>query len=305
MKILVLGASGQVGSELGYQLDSALSPEGTHYKVALASRSHVDVCDLEALRDFLARESPDWIINATAYTAVDRAESEVSQAYTANEHAVSVLAEHCEIHGSTLIHISTDYVFDGSGEHLYCEESEEAPLGVYGASKLAGENAIRSKLRRYIILRTAWVFGASGDNFVKTMLRLAEKRIELGVVGDQFGAPTSARGVAKAIANVVSQMSEAKSSDGRWGTYHYAGNPFVSWAEFAREIFRQAHERALIADMPIVNSITTDQYPTQAKRPRNSRLDCSKISKTFGVEPDDWHSSLGEMLDETKALSVQ
>lgn len=304
MKILVLGASGQVGSELGSQLENILSAAGRNYSLVLANRSEVDVADLPALRDFLGLNSPDFVINATAYTAVDNAEKEVSQAYRVNERAVRVMAEYCAAGNSNLIHISTDYVFDGSGELPVSENNEVAPLGVYGASKLAGEEAIRTALTQHLILRTAWVFGVSGGNFVKTMLRLAQTRNELGVVNDQYGAPTSARGIAKAIATIVLQMSQAESKDDRWGTYHYTGNPFVSWAEFAREIFRQGDQRSMISKNPIVNAISTEQYPTPAKRPHNSRLDCSKITTVFGIEPDDWQVSLGEMLDEIKRESV-
>lgn len=304
MKILVLGASGQVGSELGSQLDNILSAAGQNYSLILASRVEVDVADLAALKGFLGLNSPDFVINATAYTAVDRAETEMSEAYRVNEHAVRAMAEHCAAGNSNLIHISTDYVFDGSSDIPVTENDEVAPLGVYGASKLAGEEAIRATLTQHLILRTAWVFGVSGGNFVKTMLRLAQTRSELGVVGDQHGAPTSARGIAKAIATMVLQMSEAGSADEHWGTYHYTGNPFVSWADFAREIFRQGDQRSMIPEIPIVNAISTEQYPTPAKRPHNSRLDCSKIAKVFGIEPDNWQASLGEMLDEIKRESV-
>ena len=304
MKILVLGASGQVGSELATQLENVLSVPGQNYSLVLASRAEVDVADLSTLRDFLRLNNPDFVINATAYTAVDNAETEVTQAYRVNEHAVRVMAEHCAAGNSNLIHISTDYVFDGSGELPVPEYNEVAPLGVYGASKLAGEEAIRVALTEHLILRTAWVFGVSGGNFVKTMLRLAQTRNELGVVGDQYGAPTSARGIAKAIATIVLKMSRAESTDDRWGTYHYTGHPFVSWAEFAREIFRQGNQRSMIAQNPIVNAISTEQYPTPAKRPHNSRLDCSKITKIFGIEPDNWQTSLGDMLDEIKRESV-
>lgn len=304
MKILVLGASGQVGSELAIQLENVMSVPGQNYSLVLASRAEVDVADLGALIDFLRLNNPDFVINATAYTAVDNAETEVTQAYQLNEHAVRVMAEHCAATDSNLIHISTDYVFDGSGELPVAENNEVAPLGVYGASKLAGEEAIRAALTQHLILRTAWVFGVSGDNFVKTMLRLAQTRNELGIVGDQYGAPTSARGIAKAIAVMLLQMSEAESADDRWGTYHYTGNPFVSWAEFAREIFRQGNQRSLISLNPIVSAISTEQYPTPAKRPHNSRLDCLKIAKVFGIEPDNWQASLGEMLDEIKRESV-
>ena len=305
MRILVLGASGQVGSELGTQLENVLSEGEQNYSLVLAGRSEVDVSNLSALRDFLRFHNPDFVINATAYTAVDDAETEVSHAYRVNEHAVRVMAEYCAAENSNLIHISTDYVFDGSGDLPVFEGNEVAPLGVYGASKLAGEEAIRAALTRYLILRTAWVFGVSGANFVKTMLYLSQTRNELGVVGDQYGAPTSARGIAKAIATMVLQMSEAESADDRWGTYHYTGYPFVSWAEFAREIIRQGNQRSIIFENPTVKAISTEQYPTPARRPHNSRLDCSKIAEVFGIEPDDWQASLGEMLNEIKGVSLK
>jgi dTDP-4-dehydrorhamnose reductase len=298
MKILVLGASGQVGGELGTQLDSVLSSAGQKYSIMLANRDILDVADLPALTDFLEVNAPDWVINATAYTAVDAAEKEAFQAHSVNEHAVRIMAEHCAARNSKLVHISTDYVFDGLGERPLSEASAVAPLGVYGASKLSGEEAIRAVLAQHLVLRTAWVFGASGGNFVKTMLRLAETRPELGVVDDQHGGPTSARSIAKAISCMVLQMCGAQSTDERWGTYHFTGNPFVSWAEFAKEIFQQAKQRGMVSDAPAVNAISTGQYPTQAKRPQNSRLDCSKITRVFGVEPDNWSASLGEMLDE-------
>ena len=304
MRILVLGASGQVGSELSTQLDYVLSSSDQDYSVVLASRSDVDVVDLQALREFFVYTNPSWVINATAYTAVDKAEAELPQAYKVNEQAVGIMAQCCAEHNANLIHLSTDYVFDGTGERPWDEHSEVSPLGVYGASKLAGEAAVRNTLFRHIILRTAWVFGASGANFVKTMLRLSESHSELGVVGDQYGAPTSAKGIAQTIATLVSHMSEAHSNDERWGTYHYTGSPFVSWAEFAREIFRQAADKSMIPTSPLVNSITTEQYPTPAKRPRNSRLDCSKIKEVFGIEPDNWKASLSEMLDEIKRDSL-
>lgn len=303
MKILVLGASGQVGSELAKCFNDFLLSGKSCDTLTLASRSDVDITDSMALRNFLDNHEPNWIVNSTAYTAVDQAETEVAQAYSVNEHAVRVLAEWCAAKNSNLIHISTDYVFDGEGECPFFEDNKVAPLGVYGLSKLAGEEAIRETIERYIILRTAWVFGSSGRNFVKAMLYLADTQGEIGVVGDQYGAPTSARGIAKAIVTLVSNMSTAKSTDKRWGTYHYTGTPFVSWAEFATEIFLQADQKAITSIIPTVKKIKTEQYPTPAKRPHNSRLDCSKIMKVFGIVPDNWHQSLGEMLDEIKESS--
>lgn len=300
MKVLVIGSTGQVGSELGGQFEDVFSYAGQPLEVDFASRSEVDVTDSDALATFLEQSAPSWIVNATAYTAVDKAEWEQSLAYSVNERAVRCLAEYCADNNACLLHVSTDYVFDGKGEKPFIEEDAVSPLGAYGASKLAGEEAIRSALPRHVVLRTAWVFGKTGNNFVKTMLRLAESRPELGVVGDQFGAPTSAVGIANAIATIVLGMSRTDASDKRWGTYHYTGNPFVSWADFAGEIFRQAVKKSMIPHTPAVSAIGTEQYPTPAKRPANSRLDCSKIKDVFGIEPDDWRKSLGEMLDEIK-----
>lgn len=300
MKVLVLGAGGQVGSELAKELVESLSFDEGEDRLTLAKRSDVDVTDGRALKDFIYFQEPNWIINATAYTSVDNAETDIVQAYKVNEHAVKVLADFCVANDSKLIHISTDYVFDGSGVSPFNESCKVAPLGVYGSSKLAGEESVRATMQDYIILRTSWVFGASGNNFVKTMLRLAKTRGELGVVGDQFGAPTSARGIAKTITSVVSTMSTAGSSDKRWGTYHYSGQPFVSWAEFANEIFMQAEDLGLINSVPRINPILTSEYPTPAARPANSRLDCSKLQHAFGIKPDDWKSSLGLMLEELK-----
>ena len=303
MKVLVMGSVGQVGSELRDQLEHVPALASQPIRVNFASRSEDDVTDLTALATFLERLAPDWVINATAYTAVDQAESEQSLAYSVNERAVRCMAEHCTDNNAYLLHISTDYVFDGRGEKPFRESDRVSPLGVYGASKLAGEEAIRSILPHHIILRTAWVFGKTGNNFVKTMLRLAESKRELGVVADQFGAPTSARGIAKAIATIVLSMSSADEDYERWGTYHYTGKPFVSWADFACEIFQQAEKKSMISRIPTVNAIVTEQYPTPAKRPANSRLDCSKIHAAFGIEPDDWRQSLSNMLDAIKGVS--
>ena len=217
------------------------------------------------------------MINATAYTAVDKAEVERSLAFSINEGSVQCITEYCGVSGARLIHISTDYVFGGGGREPFTETDPTGPIGIYGLSKLAGEERIRGGLRRHIILRTAWVFGANGNNFVKSMLSLARNKSAISVVSDQIGAPTSARAIAGAIAAVVSQMLTADEEDSRWGTYHFSGYPYVSWADFASEIFRQAKNREIISRAPFVMPVTSSEYPTLAARPRNSRLDCSKI----------------------------
>ena len=195
--------------------------------------------------------------------------------------------------GARLIHISTDYVFSGEGDEPFTEGSATQPLGVYGTTKLAGEAAIKQALSAHIILRTSWVFGAQGKNFVKTMLKLSASRDEISVVADQFGAPTSARGIAETIASIVFSMSEAMPEDDRWGTYHFSGYPFTTWAAFAETVFLQAQEVGLISNAPQVTPITTAEYPTPAARPLNSRLDCSKIGAEFGISPTIGRCRLG------------
>lgn len=305
MRILLLGSTGQVGSEVRGQLESLVNLDGFAHEINFAGRSEVDVSDYLALQEFLENQRPAWVINATAYTLVDKAEAEIELAYQINENAVRCIAEYCKTHGASLFHISTDYVFDGLGAIPFRETCLVSPLSVYGASKLAGEEAARKTLPRHLILRTAWVFGSKGNNFVKTMLRLAQSKTEIGVVGDQFGAPTSARSIAKTIVTLVSQMLDAEDDDPRWGTYHYSGHPYVCWADFACEIFRQATAKAIIECPPAINVLGTDEYPTPANRPVNSRLDCSKICDVFGVEPDNWGHSLGLMLDEMREVAAK
>ena len=302
MKILVLGAAGQVGSEI----DTALTNVSEDLKVECpkiinTTRTNCDVGDLSAIEAIIDVHQPDWVINATAYTAVDQAESEPDLAQLINAHAPRVLAESCSRVGARLLHISTDYVFSGAGDEPFTEESATQPLGVYGATKLAGEAAIKQALSAHIILRTSWVFGAQGKNFVKTMLKLSASRDEISVVADQFGAPTSARGIAETIASIVFSMSDAMPEDNRWGIYHFSGHPFTTWAGFAETVFLQATEKGLIGNAPRVIPTTTAEYPTPAARPLNSRLDCSKIGAEFGISPDGWKVSLAVMLESLKA----
>ena len=300
MKILIFGSNGQVGYELRSALQLGLQSRNNQFQIIFSTRSTVDLVRAPSILDFLTQVTPDVIVNASAYTAVDNAESEVNLAYLINEAAAKEMALFCKMNKSSLIHISTDYVFDGKHEGAYVESDVVGPSGVYGSSKLAGENAIREILDEHIILRTSWVFGVNGTNFVKTMLRLGKENDELGVVADQYGAPTSARAIARTIAGIVDKIISDPESDRLWGTYHYSGFPFVSWAEFAKEIFEQATDRELMSVPPTVRHIATSDYPTPAARPANSRLDCSKLKSTFGIEPDDWKTSLGLVLDELK-----
>lgn len=299
MIIVILGAAGQVGSEVAKAILCAFSNSECELpQIIELTRNELDVSDLSAVGDMISRIKPHWVVNATAYTAVDMAEEEAPKAFLINESLPERLAIVCQQESAALIHISTDYVFSGAGDIPHKESDRVSPLGVYGSSKLAGELAIQRHLQRYLNIRTAWVFGKSGNNFVKTMLRLAEDRLELSVVADQFGAPTSAVGIANALASLIISMADAGTCDPRWGTYHYSGYPFLSWADFSEEIFKQGLNKNLISKDVFVNRITSKEFLTPAKRPSNSRLDCSKIQKVFGVAPDDWHQSLSVVLDE-------
>jgi dTDP-4-dehydrorhamnose reductase len=287
MKLLVLGAGGQVGRELC----RIAWPAG--YTVAAHDRSGVDITRREAVVAAVARERPDLVINAAAYTAVDRAETEREAAWAGNCTGPANLATACHDFAIPLIHISTDYVFDGTKPGPYREDDPVAPLGVYGASKEAGERAVREALPEHVILRTAWVYSAHGHNFVKTMLRLAGERPVLRVVADQIGSPTSAADIAGAIGVIVQQVAAGSKS---WGTYHFAGGGRVTWHGFAEAIFDLAAQWR--GTPPLVEAITTADYPTPAHRPANSVLDCSRIGATFGIVPRPWRAALAEVIRE-------
>ena len=298
MKVLILGVNGQVGSELRTSLLQKFADSADSLEVVGFKRSELDLTDyMEVNRSFRALK-PDFIINAAAYTMVDAAESQEDLAYAVNDTALGCMAAFCKSSGCRLIHISTDYVFDGKSKEPYLETDATEPLSVYGRSKLAGENIIRDTIPQHIILRTSWVFGVNGKNFVKTMLRVAKTDPELGVVADQIGGPTSAGEIANTIASIVERMSRADVDDLRWGTYHYCGVPYVSWADFAEEIFDQAISKCLVKNRPLVARISSEQYPTPAPRPVNSSLNCNKLKSQFGVYPDNWKKSLGKVLEQ-------
>lgn len=296
MRILVLGANGQVGSEMKTAFATARLDNLFDFEVITADRSNLDFRNVTEIIPFLRRSAPDFIINAAAYTAVDKAEVEKDIAVLVNFKGVREIARHCGDNDLPLLQLSTDYVFDGLNAQPYSESDEVGPTSFYGESKLAGERVIRELVSAHIILRTSWVYGSNGNNFVKTMLSLAEEKSELSIVADQVGAPTSARSIASVVATIVLQMANVKPDDERWGTYHFSGLPYVSWADFADEIFNQAMQQGIIARRPKINRITTVDYPTPAARPANSRLDCTKLKKSFGVDPDDWRRSLSEVL---------
>jgi dTDP-4-dehydrorhamnose reductase len=312
IRIVIVGSQGQVGSELAALDWSALGMDATSEITAL-SRADLDVSDLDSIHGIIESLKPHWVINASAYTAVDKAESDSANAYAVNAFGPEQLGLACAAIGARLIHISSDYVYpgeavEGNGAALG-EADPVGPTGVYGASKLAGELLVRNACPEHIILRTAWVFGLHGNNFVKTMLRLGAERDELGVVADQWGGPTSARGIAKAIASIVAQVtrceSEGNDLSSLWGVYNFSGEPHVNWAHFAEAIFESAKTLGLLARVPKVNSITTDQYPTPAKRPANSRLSNDKVGEVFGIAPDVWLAAVDEMLIDLKPVDAE
>ena len=247
---------------------------------------------LVTVRDdhLFADQRPDLVINASAYTAVDKAEVETEIAHSTNQEGPASLAVLCQATGAALIHISTDYVFDGSQRTPYLEDDVRAPQSVYGATKSAGEDAIRKVLPRHAIFRTAWVYGPDGQNFLKTMLRLGAERDEVRVVSDQFGSPTPADVIAGTILDIAPRLLSDGDKDSLWGTYHLTAQGETSWHGFAAEIFRQV---ALSGrKVPRLHAITTSDYPTPAVRPKYSVLETSKIRRTFGLTLPDWQQGV-------------
>ena len=278
MKILVLGSKGQLGQCLYDQLSH------TDHEVFHTSRVQIDIADFEATKHKFLDVAPDLVINATAYTEVDKAEEEYQAADRINHLAVANIASICDQLDCLLIHVSTDYVFDGNSELPYTENDQTNPQGVYGDTKLKGEIAIQSSGCRYIIIRTAWVFSEYGNNFLKTMLRLGAERNELRIVGDQVGCPTYAQDIARAIVMIIESL---KSKEVSSCLYHFSGNFCCSWAEFAQAIFDEALKLDVIASKPNVVAITTEEFPTLAKRPARSELSSNKIGSTLGIDPSD------------------
>lgn len=282
MRLLVFGRTGQVANELARRAPAA----------RFLSRLEADLENLSEVIDAIGSSDAEAVINAAAYTAVDKAEDEPARALAVNGEAVAAMAWEAKARGIPLVHISTDYVFDGSGRQPWTPSDPTAPLGAYGSSKLAGETVIRAAGGPHAILRTSWVFSAHGANFVKTMLRLSEARDRLTVVADQIGGPTPAAAIADACLAVAAALA---ADPGKSGTYHFAGAPDVSWADFAREIFRQAGRDVTVEDIP------ASAWPTPARRPANSRLDCTATEATFGIARPDWRIGLADVLQELGA----
>lgn len=286
-RILITGGSGQVGHCLKAQLEGCA-------ELSIPDSTALNIADRRSVRQAVETFRPDYIINAAAYTAVDKAESDAERAFAVNRDGARHLAEAAEAAGAAMLHISTDYVFDGAGGAPYDEAAPTAPQNIYGASKLAGEQAVLAACRRAVVMRTSWVFGAHGQNFVKTMLRLGRERDSLGIVADQYGAPTAATDIAAALITVVRRHTPEQLAE-RAGIYHYCGSPYASWFEFAETIFAEAAAQGVLAKIPAVKPIATADYPTPAKRPADSRLDCGKIRAVFGIGPCDWHSALSDL----------
>jgi dTDP-4-dehydrorhamnose reductase len=282
-KIIVIGSHGQLGSEL-----QELASNYTGYQFFFYDRVHLDIVIKEEVDKQIEEIKPDYLINCAAYTAVDKAETEASLAFAINSDAVRNLAEACTRHNVKFVHVSTDYVFDGKATQPYKETDPVNPANVYGQSKLKGEEEAMQVNPDVIIIRTAWVYSTYGANFVKTMLRLMQSRPEIGVVADQYGTPTNAADLAEAIMQII--------DGGRWvpGIYHFTNEGMITWYDFANEVKKLSNAPCT------VHAITTEQYPTPAKRPQYSVLDKTKFRQTFGIKLKDWRESLRICLEKMK-----
>lgn len=276
MTVLVLGKSGQ--------LARALAGPG----VTCLGRDEADLANPEALPDVVAKYAPTAVINAAAYTAVDAAETDEAAANVINADAPGVLAGFCAQRDIPFVHVSTDYVFDGSGHTAWTPDAPINPLGAYGRSKAAGEALVHKAGGRAVVLRTSAVFSATGSNFLKTMLRLGQTRDVLNIVSDQVTGPTPADGLAAACLAIADALVDAPD---KAGTFHFCGQPFVSWADFARAIFAAAKQDVQVNDIP------SSAYPTPAKRPMNARLDCTSLTQTFGITPPSWRIGMEKAVE--------
>jgi dTDP-4-dehydrorhamnose reductase len=288
VKILVAGANGQVGREL----TSCGTRRG--FEILTRDRAALDITDPRSVEKEINQPGVSLVVNAAGYTAVDQAELEPELAFSVNRDGAAYLAVACAKAGIPLIHISTDYVFDGGKEGPYRETDPVSPLNVYGKSKAAGELAIKNLLREHIIVRTSWIYGVYGHNFVKTMLRLGRENEVLRVVDDQFGCPTSAGDLAETILLIAAKWKDKGEID--WGIYHYCGTGVASWHGFAEEIFSLASRHTTLK-VEKIEPISASQYPTHAKRPANSVLDCSLLKKVFEIYPKPWPESLARTIE--------
>ncbi|MDQ2084640.1 dTDP-4-dehydrorhamnose reductase [Xanthobacteraceae bacterium Astr-EGSB] len=292
MRILVTGANGQVGGAL-------IAPLGAFGTVLPTTRSELDLADVAAIAQSLDRLAPELIVNSGAYTAVDRAEDEKERAFSVNADAPAAMARWAAARHVPLIHFSTDYVFDGSGETPWREDSAPNPLSIYGASKLAGENGVRAAGGAHLIVRTSWVYAAKGTNFLRTIALLARKRTELRIVADQIGAPTTARVVADTVAGILStNVTDLPGTFARSaGIVNLVCSGTASWYEFGGAIVEGLRSRGVALAAERMVPIATIDYPTQARRPSNSRLDLSRLRQVFGLDTPEWKDALEVELD--------
>ncbi len=289
MRMLITGSEGQLGWELIRQA-AFLNIEAVGLDLPI-----LDITDEAGVIKIFKEHKPDILINAAAYTNVDKAETDEKVCFTVNINGPENLAAACRNAEIPMIHISTDYVFDGTKKTPYAENDPVSPAGVYARSKAEGENGVRNILERHIILRTSWLYGVHGHNFVKTILRLGKEKEVIGVVSDQFGSPTSAADLAETILMISSRIQDKK--DIIYGTYHYCGEGITSWHGFAEKIIETAKQYSSVMTK-LVKPLTTDEYPTKAKRPAFSALDCNLIRQKFGIIPKPWQKSLEAMIGE-------
>jgi dTDP-4-dehydrorhamnose reductase len=289
MRVLIAGRTGQLALELLERL-----PRDGHAVIAMEA-PELDLTDPASIARAVEQVAPEAIVNAAAYTAVDKAESQRDLAFAVNATGAGLLAAAAAERGLPFVHVSTDYVFPGDGGAPYTEDAPTGPIGVYGESKLEGERAVLAANPRSVILRTAWVCSPHGSNFVKTMLRLGPEREVVSVVVDQHGAPTFAADLADAIARILPRLAAASAGDEAFGVFHLTGSPWTTWHGFARAIFEGAAARGL--KTPELRAIATADYPTPARRPADGRLDCSRIARVHGIQTADWRQSLSRCLD--------
>ncbi len=285
--IWLIGNRGMLGTELEILLREKSFPY-------VGSDRELDITNLEELIPFASGKGITWIVNCSAYTAVDKAEDEVDLAFGINSRGVLNISHIAKQIQAKVIHISTDYVFDGMKDGPYLENDIPAPLGVYGRSKLEGEFHLKQNLERYYIIRTAWLYGLNGSNFVNTMLRLLNTKDKLEIVADQWGSPTYAKDLAEVLIKVIEQDS------GAYGTYHFTNEGFTNWYEFTKTIYEKGKGHNLVSTDVLLNPITTEQYPTKARRPKNSVLSKDKIKQIFDLKIDNWENALERYLIERK-----
>lgn len=283
MIVLILGANGQVGRDLSLRMQG-----DDKFEVKSFSRDELDIENHDLVKRYIEDLEPHVIVNAAAYTKVDQAEKDKDKCISINSIAVKNLAQICKQSSVTLIHISTDYVFDGVSKDPYTETDEVNPLNVYGSSKLGGEKWIVESGVDYYIIRTSWVFGEYGNNFVKTMLKLGRVKEELNIVNDQFGGPTYAGDISKLIIEILKKKPEC-------GLYHFAGYPYVSWFEFAEFIFKKSLDKKILQKIPHINGIPSSEFVQLAKRPLNSELSTEKITRALITKPSDWKKELNNL----------